>query len=421
MNFLAVIILAALLVDFVLGFWADRLNLKMLSRSLPKEFEGLYDSQRYSDSQRYLRVNTHFGWIVGSLDLLILLTFWFWGGFAFWEKTVRSFGWNPVVSGLLFIGGLLAVKGIIGLPFSIYHTFVIEARFGFNQTDVKTFLMDRIKGLVLGLVLGGPLLMLVLWFFESMGPSAWWICWAVAICFIMIARYVAPTWIMPLFNKFKPIDEGELKRAVMQYAQDINFDLTGIFVMDGSKRSTKSNAFFTGFGRNKRIVLFDTLIQQHEVPELVAVLAHEMGHYKLKHIPKMMMAGVVQMGVMFWILSFFLNYKGLFDAFYVAQPSVYAGLVFFSLLLAPLDLLLGLIFQAISRKHEYDADRFAVNTSGQGNALMVALKKLAVHNLSNLRPHPFYVTLHYSHPPILNRLKAIESSIERKSALSQGN
>lgn len=408
MNMLAMIILVALIVDFGLDFWADWLNLKRLSNSLPNEFNGLYDPERYRDSQQYLRVNTRFGWIVGTLDLFILLLFWFGGGFAFWDKTVRSFGLGPVITGLVFIGGLLLVKSLIGLPFSMYHTFGIESRFGFNQTDIKTFMLDRVKGLLLGLILGGPLLMLVLWFFETMGPSAWWLCWVFAIGYLMVARYVAPTWIMPLFNRFTPLEEGALKTAVTEYARKIKFDLSGIFVMDGSKRSTKSNAFFTGFGGNKRIVLFDTLIQQHKVAELVAVLAHEMGHYKLKHIPKMMVAGVIQMGLMFWLLSFFLNYQGLFDAFFVDQPSVHAGLIFFSLLLAPLDLLIGLIFQAISRKHEYDADRFAVETSSEGGALMDALKKLAVHNLSNLRPHPFYVALHYSHPPILDRLKAIE-------------
>jgi STE24 endopeptidase len=418
MNILAVIILVALIVDFTLGLLADWLNLRGLSHSLPKEFEGLYDSKRYGRSLDYLRTNTRMSWITTMLDLLILILFWFGGGFSFWDKAVRSLGLNPVITGLLFIGGLVLLKMVIGLPFSIYHTFGIEARYGFNKTDVKTFVMDHFKGIVLSLLLGGPLLILVLWFFESMGPAAWWICWVVAIAYTMIARYIAPTWIMPLFNRFEPIEEGELKKAVMDYAKVINFDLKGIFVMDGSKRSTKSNAFFTGFGRNKRIVLFDTLIEKHSVSELVGVLAHEMGHFKLKHIPKMMIAGMIQMGVMFWILSFFLTYQGLFDAFYVQQPSVYAGLVFFGLLLSPLDLLLGLIFQAISRKHEYDADRFAVETSGQGRALIQALKKLAVHNLSNLRPHPLYVVLHYSHPPILERLKAIQSHLTDKPVLA---
>jgi STE24 endopeptidase len=411
MNIIAIIILVTLIVDFTLGLLADWLNLKALDHSLPKEFEGLYDAERYSKSQNYLKTNTRANWVATIVDLFVLIFFWFGGGFAFWDRTARSLGLNPVITGLIFIGGLLVLKAIIGLPFSIYHTFGIEARFGFNQTDLKTFVMDRLKGLILTLLLGGPLLVLVLWFFESMGPSAWWICWVVVIAYMLMAQFVAPTWIMPLFNRFEPIEDGALKNAIEEYAKAINFDLKGIYVMDGSKRSTKSNAFFTGFGRNRRIVLFDTLIEKHTVSELVGVLAHEMGHFKLKHIPKMMITGMIQMGVMFWILSYFLTYQGLFEAFYVAQPSVYAGLVFFGLLLSPLDLLLGLLFQAISRKHEYQADRFAVETSGQGEALIEALKKLTVHNLSNLRPHPFYVILHYSHPPLLERVNAIKASL----------
>ncbi len=416
MNLLAVIILAALVADIILNFIADGLNLKSLQLSLPETFKSLYDEERYRKAQSYLRVNTRFGWLTSIVDLLVLLSFWFGGGFAYWDRVVRALGLGPVLSGMVFIGGLLLIKAIIGLPFSIYHTFGIESRFGFNQTDVKTFIMDLLKGLLLSLILGGPLLFAVLWFFEAMGPSAWWICWTLAIGFILVVQYVAPRWIMPLFNRFEPISEGDLKQAVMTYARSIDFDLNGLFVMDGSKRSTKSNAFFTGFGKHKRIVLFDTLIQNHSVAELVAVLAHEMGHYKLRHIPKMMVAGIVQMGIMFWILSFFLEYQRLFDAFYVSQPSVYAGLIFFSLLLAPLDMVLGFIFQAISRRHEYEADRFAVETSGEGGALGRALKKLAVHNLSNLHPHPFYVALHYSHPPILERLKAIDAQVEQTCA-----
>ncbi len=411
MNFLAVIILAALMVDFILDIIADRLNLNHLTDSIPPELEGIYDAERYGDSQRYLQVNTKLSWVVASVDLLVLLLFWFLGGFAEWDQMVRRLGWNAVLTGTVFIGGLMLMKAILGLPFSIYRTFSIETRFGFNQTDLKTFVLDRLKGAGVGVFLGVPLLMLILWFFDALGPSAWWICWVIVMGYSLAAQYIVPTWIMPLFNRFQPLEDGPLKDALMRYASAIEFDLADIYIMDGSKRSTKSNAFFTGFGRHKRIVLFDTLIQKHSIAELVAVLAHEMGHYKLKHIPKMIIASMIQMGIIFWILSFFLNYQALFDAFYVQQPSVYAGLIFFGLLLAPLDLFLGLIFQAISRKNEYEADRFAVKTSGQGRALIDALKKLAVHNLSNLTPHPFYVLLHYSHPPMLARVNAIESQL----------
>jgi len=223
-------------------------------------------------------------------------------------------------------------------------------------------------------------------------------------------QYIAPTWIMPLFNRFDPLPEGELRQSILAYAQEIDFQLDNIFVMDGSRRSSKSNAFFTGFGKNRRIVLFDTLIENHTVDELVAVLAHEMGHFKKKHILKNMAIGIIQSGLMFYILSLFISYPGLFEAFFVDQVSVYAGLIFFGVIYAPLDGLLALALKALSRRHEYEADRFAVKTSGKPSAMAGALKKLSVHNLSNLQPHPFYVFLHYSHPPVLKRIEAIEKT-----------
>jgi len=228
---------------------------------------------------------------------------------------------------------------------------------------------------------------------------------------MLIVQFVAPTWIMPLFNRFDPLPEGELRQAIVDYARRIDFKLNDIFVMDGSKRSSKSNAFFTGFGRNRRIVLFDTLIDRHSVDELLAVLAHEMGHYREKHIIKNLGIGIVQSGVMFYILSVFISYAGLFEAFYVEDVSIYAGLVFFGMLYAPLDSLMGLVLLAMSRRHEYAADRFAVQTSGKGEAMIAALKKLSVHNLSNLQPHPLYVSLNYSHPPVLKRIEAIEKLV----------
>ena len=225
--------------------------------------------------------------------------------------------------------------------------------------------------------------------------------------FMLVFQFVAPNWIMPLFNKYTSLEEGTLKSAIMDYAASIEFPLDNIQVMDGSKRSGKSNAFFTGFGKHKKIVLFDTLIEKHDKDELLAILAHEMGHYKLRHIQKMMVIGILQMGVMLYILSWFLSYKGLFDAFYMEKASVYAGMIFFSLLYSPIDFVMGIYFQMISRKHEYEADRFAAKTTGLSNALVDALKKLSVHNLANLTPHPLNVFLNYSHPPVLNRIKKI--------------
>jgi STE24 endopeptidase len=409
MHPLAWIILAAIAVDAGLSFTADLLNLKAVRTQLPRALEGWYPAEAYGKSQAYLMVRTRFGWIVGGFDLLVLLFFWFGGGFAWLDAQVRHLDWPMVWTGLLYIGALLSLKTLLAAPFSAYATFVIEQRFGFNQTTWGTYIKDRIKSVVLAIVLGAPLLAAVLAFFQYAGANAWWFCWLATVAFMLLVQYIAPTWIMPWFNRFDPLPEGALRGAIMDYARRIDFKLDNIYVMDGSKRSSKSNAFFTGFGRHRRIVLFDTLIEKHSVDELVAVLAHEMGHYKEKHILKNLLIGILQAGVMFYILSFFITYKGLFDVFYVRQVSVYAGLVFFGILFAPLDGLLGLAVQAISRHHEYAADRFAVKTSGLGQALILALKKLSVHNLSNLQPHPLYVFLNYSHPPLLQRIEAIES------------
>jgi STE24 endopeptidase len=269
--------------------------------------------------------------------------------------------------------------------------------------------MDRLKGIFLAIILGGPLLGAVLWFFEYAGGWAWLYCWIAVTMYSLFIHYVAPTWIMPLFNKFDELEEGDLKTAIFSYAESIRFPLANVFVMDGSKRSEKSNAFFTGFGKNKRIVLFDTLIKQHTVRELLAVLAHEMGHYKKKHILKSMLWGIFESGIIFYLLSIFIYHEGLFEAFFMEHSSVYAGLVFFGLLFAPLEFFLGLITLAVSRKNEYAADRFAVVTTNTKIAMIDALKKLSVNNLSNLIPHPLYVFLNYSHPPVLERIEAIQS------------
>jgi STE24 endopeptidase len=238
---------------------------------------------------------------------------------------------------------------------------------------------------------------------------AWWYCWLGVTLYMLVVQFIAPTWIMPLFNKFTPLEEGELKSAILSYASAIDFPLENVYMMDGSRRSTKSNAFFTGFGKHKRIVLFDTLIRQHSVKELVAVLAHEMGHYKKKHIRQGIILGILQTGLMLFLLSRFISYPGLFDAFYMQHISVYAGLIFFAMLYAPIDFFVGLFLQVLSRRNETNADRFAAETTGDPGSMVDALKKLSVHNLSNLTPHPFYVFLNYSHPPVLKRIQALSS------------
>ena len=411
MNAIAWIVLITLLLDFGLHLLADRMNLKTMPDSPPEEFKLLINDEEYKRSQDYLRTNSRFGWVSGAVQLLAILIFWFARGFPALDGWVRSLGLGSIPAGLVFIGVLMAMRFILSLPFSVYSTFVIEERFGFNRTKWPTFIIDRVKAVLLSCVLGAPLLAVILYFFQEAGPVAWLYSWAIVVGYMLIMQYIAPTWIMPLFNRFEPLEDKGLEQAIRAYAGAIKFPLQNVFQMDGSKRSGKGNAFFTGFGRHKRIVLFDTLIDQHEHEELVAILAHEMGHYKKHHIIMGLIAGVLQTGVMFFLLSLCISLPSLFEAFYMPQPSIYAGLVLFGLLFAPLDFFTGLLAMILSRRNEFAADRFAVETTGNGKAMIRALKKLSVHHLSNLSPHPFYVFLNYSHPPVMYRIQAIQNHV----------
>jgi STE24 endopeptidase len=413
MNVYAAIVLSTLLLDYTLNLLADFCNLRALRHELPAEFVDVYDAEAYRKSQEYTRVQTRFGILTSTCMLAVTLGFWFAGGFQWLDTLVRSWHLGLLWTGLAYIGMLALGKALLALPFTLYDTFVIEARFGFNQTTLATFLTDLLKGLGLALALGGPLLAGVMAFLAYAGPYAWVYCWLALTVFTLGLQWLAPTWIMPLFNTFTPLEPGALKDAILGYARTVNFAVEDVFVIDGSRRSSKSNAFFTGFGKHKRIALFDTLIAGHTVPELVAVLAHEIGHYKMKHVLRSTVLSIVHIGVMFALLSVFLSHVGLFQAFFVQQPSVYAGLVFFGMLYAPCELLLSIGMQMVSRRHEYEADRFAVDTFEEPTALAQALKKLSVHNLTNLTPHPLYVFLHYSHPPMLQRLRAIQGAAAR--------
>jgi STE24 endopeptidase len=407
MNVYGVIILVTLLLDYIVNLVADIVNLRALRPELPAAFQGVYDAEVYRRSQAYTRVLTQFAWVSASCMLLATLLFWFTGGFQVLDEVVRSWQWGPIVTGLAYIGLLVLGRMLLSCPFRIYATFVIEERFGFNRTTPMTFVKDMVKGLGLAVILGGPLLAGVLAFLQYTGPYAWVYCWVATVLVMLGVQFVAPTWIMPLFNTFQPLAPGPLREALLAYARGVDFPLQDVYVMDGSRRSSKSNAFFTGFGKHKRVALFDTLIAQLTPPELVAVLAHEIGHYKKKHIVQGLLLSILHMGVMFFLLSLFLHHQGLFQAFYVEQPSVYAGMVFFTLLYTPLELLLSIGMQVFSRRREYAADRYAVETFGQPEAMAQALQKLSVQNLSNLTPHPLYVFLHYSHPPVLERIQAI--------------
>lgn len=413
MNLYAWIILIALLVEYAVSTLAALLNVRAMTPEVPEEFTGVYDAERYARSVEYTRVRTRFGLIQRTFRLALLLLFWQVGSFAWLDELVRGVGVGPVPTGLVFIGGLTLASSVLGLPFRLYSTFVIEERFGFNRTTLKTFCTDRLKGLLLAVVLGGALLAAILFFFEWAGRFAWLWCWAASVVFMVVMQFVAPTWIMPLFNKFTPLEEGELREAILAYARSAAFPLEGIFVIDGSKRSSKANAFFSGFGKYKRIALYDTLIKQQTTKELVAVVAHEVGHYKRKHVFERIALAVVHAGVMFWLLAVFLEQPALFEAFFVDERSVYAGLLFFSLLFTPFEMVLSVVLHARSRKNEFEADEFAVVTTGSCEPLITALKKLSVENLSNLTPHPLAVALQHSHPPLLLRIDAVRTVAAR--------
>jgi len=408
MNAFFIIILAAVLAEYALGIVSNVLNLSALKPQAPAGLEDLYDPEKYQKSQEYTKVNTGFDMITSTFTLAVLLTFWFLSGFNELDLVVRGWGFPVLVEGVLYIGILGLAYILITLPFSIYGTFVIEEQFGFNKTTWGTFIIDKVKGLGLGIALGVPLLAAILAFFEYAGDLAWLYAWVAVTIVTLAIQFIAPTWIMPLFNKFTPLESGELREAILDYARSVNFTLDNILVMDGSKRSSKANAFFTGFGKNKRIALFDTLMETQTVPELVSVLAHAIGHYKKKHIIQNMVVSIVHTAIIFFLLSIFLNNEGLFDAFFMDEMSVYAGLLFFGMLYTPVELVLSIVLQHISRKHEYEADRWSLETYERPEELSSALKKLSAENLSNLAPHPFYVLLNYTHPPLVERVRAIE-------------
>ena len=407
--FITVIILASLIGNYLIFGLADLLNIRSLNKPLPEGFNDFYDSKKYAESQNYLKATTQFGFITSSLNLTLLLLFWCSGGFQYVDAFVRSFHLHSILSGLVYISILLSLNFLIALPFNIYSTFVIEEKFGFNKTTPQLFIMDLLKSIIVSAVLGGILLSSILGFLEFSGRYAWILCWISGIVFLLVVQYIVPVFILPLFNTFSPLENGPLKEAITTYAGSINFSISNIFVMDSSKRSSKSNAFFTGFGKNKRIVLFDTLIKEQTNDELVAILAHEMGHFKKKHIIKRMVLGIFQMGFIFYLLSIVIFHDVLFHAFFMKEVSIYAGLIFFGMLYSPIDLFISMFLQISSRRDEYEADQFAKETLKDSRPLISALKKLSVHNLSNLTPHPFYVFLNYSHPPLCERIAALKS------------
>ncbi len=407
MNPYLAIILAAILAGFALENLSRLLNARALSPELPPEFRDVYDPQEYRRSQAYTRANQKLAALSDWLETPLLLAAILLGWFNALDQWLRGLGLPETVTGLLFVGAIVLANALVSLPFRVYDTFVIEERFGFNRTTPALFVKDLLKGLALSVAIGAPLLAALLWFFQALGGWAWLAAWALTSAVMLALAVVGPTLILPLFNKFTPMEPGPLRERIEGYAQGQGFDLAGIFVMDGSKRSSKSNAFFTGLGQRKRIALFDTLVERHGEDEIVAVLAHEVGHSQLGHIRRGLVASILRNGLLFALMQAFITSPGLFAAFGMERMSVYAGLVFFLILYAPVSLLLSIASGALSRHHEREADGFAARTTGMPGALARALKKLSADNLSNLTPHPLHVFLHYSHPPVLERVRRL--------------
>ncbi|TXD84763.1 M48 family metallopeptidase [Subsaximicrobium wynnwilliamsii] len=396
------IIIGIIILNFIIDKVLDALNAKQYNDPIPKELEDVYDAEAYKKSQAYKKTNYKFGILSSLFSLLLTLGFLLLDGFEYVDNIARSFSANPILIALIFFGIIMIGSDIIATPFSVYKTFVIEEKFGFNKTTVNTFILDKIKGLLMTVIIGGGILALIVWFYQVTQDQFWLYTWGFVTVFTVFTNLFYSRLIVPLFNKQKPLEDGSLRDKISEYAKSVGFQLDKIFVIDGSKRSTKANAYFSGFGSEKRVTLYDTLVNDLDEEEIVAVLAHEVGHYKKKHIIFNLAASLLLTGLTLYILSIFISNPLLSNALGVEIPSFHVGLIAFGLLYAPISELTGLMMNHLSRKFEYQADDYAKNTY-RAEPLLSSLKKLSKNSLSNLTPHPAYVFMHYSHPTLLQR------------------
>lgn len=397
------IIAAILILDYLFERILDYLNSTTRSENIPALLKGIYNETEYKKSQEYKKVNSRFEMITSSVSFVLIFLMLIFEGFAIADSIALSVTTNLILSSLLFFAIIGIAFDIIMEPFSIYDTFVIEQRFGFNKTTPKLYLTDKIKSLLITALFGGLLLALIIFLWSKAGNMFWLYAWALVTIVSLFMSMFYSNLIVPLFNKQTPLEEGELKQAISSFAEKAGFKLDNIFVIDGSKRSSKSNAYFTGLGPKKRIVLYDTLINDLSTQEIVAVLAHEIGHYKKKHIVMSLGLSIAQTGIMLFIFSLFVSSPELSEALGVNEPRFHIGLIAFGILYTPLSFVMGIGMNLISRRNEYQADNFAAKY-GLAAELSSGLKKLSVKNLSNLTPHPLYVFFHYSHPTLLQRL-----------------
>jgi len=403
-----IIIITILVCNYLMERSLEYINSRKFNDELPDEIKDVYDHERYKKSQEYKKENYKFSIITSTFGFLIILGMFLFRGFAWADHIARSISSHPILITIVFFGMLMFLFDLVNIPFAVYDTFVIEEKYGFNKTTVRTFILDKIKGWLLSAVIGGGLLAVIVWIYLRTMNNFWLYAWAVISVFSIFMSMFYSNLIVPLFNKQTPLDPGELRDKIMEFSEKAGFRLKNIYVIDGSKRSTKANAYFTGLGSKKRIVLFDTLIQDLEKSEIVAVLAHEIGHYKKKHTLTGLVISIVYTGLILFILSLFIGSPVLSEALGTAQPSFHIGLVAFGVLYSPISTILGLGMNVMSRKHEYQADRYA-GERYEPASLIEALKKLSRKNLSNLTPHPVYVFFHYSHPTLLQRIRALIS------------
>ena len=406
-NTLFWIIVGIIIIDFLFDKILDALNAKHYNDPVPDSLKDVFDEQEYEKSQRYKKSNYKFAMVSSTFSVVVLLLFLFLDGFDFVDTLARSVSDNAILIALIFFGIIMLGSDLLSLPFSWYHTFVIEEKFGFNKTTPKTFILDKLKGWGMMILLGGGILALIVWFYQFAGDNFWWYAWVLVAAFSIFLNMFYARLIVPIFNKQAPLPEGPLRNKIEAYAQKEGFTLEKIFVIDGSKRSTKANAYFSGFGNEKRVTLYDTLINDLQDEEIVAVLAHEVGHYKKNHIIINMVISILSTGFTLWILSLFVGNPLLSEALGVENPGFHIGLVAFGILYSPISELTGIIMNYLSRKFEYQADNFAKQTY-KAQPLISGLKKLSKNSLSNLTPHPAYVFVHYSHPPLYKRFRNLE-------------
>jgi len=406
-QYIFYIIIGLLIISFLVDAFLDYLNAKHYNDPIPTELSDVYNEEEYKKSQEYKKVNNRFSFYSSAFSLLLTLGFFLLKGFFYVDTIANQYADNPIFIALIFFGIIMLGSDFITTPFSYYHTFAIEEKFGFNKTSKKLFWLDKIKGWLLTIIIGGLILGLIVWFYEKTGKHFWLYTWGFIAVFSIFMTLFYSSIIVPLFNKQTPLENGKLKDKIEEFATKVNFKLDNIFVIDGSKRSTKANAYFSGFGRKKRIVLYDTLINDLEPNEIVGVLAHEIGHYKKKHVFINMLLSILLTGLTLYILSLFIGNDLLSKALSVNKPSFHIGMVAFGVLYSPISTVTGLLMNILSRKFEYQADAYAKKNYAS-EPLISSLKKLSKNSLSNLTPHKSYVFYHYSHPTLLQRILALK-------------